>query len=162
MSRMLMFSMIGVILFSLAAGMSWYLQYRQHQEEPAKVEEEKTKAKGKDAAAADQRPLVRAPLSPDADRLTSMAATLQSQQQSLKTREQQLATREKELDVIHDEIKKEHKKLESVRKQVDAELQLVQEKLDMLEKKSAEGEKDHQKALAQINEAKQLTLELNG
>jgi flagellar motility protein MotE (MotC chaperone) len=164
MSRMLMFCSIGVILFSLAAGTSWYLQYRQHQDDVPKVEDEKS-AKAKDAKTKDaavDRPLVRAPLSPDADRLTVMASTLQTQQQALKTREQQLTTREKQLDLIHDEIKKEHKKLESVRKQVDTEMQLVQEKIDLLERKSAEGEKDNQRHVAQVEEAKRVTLELNG
>ena len=73
-----------------------------------------------------------------------------------------MTTREKQLDLIHDEIKKEHKKLESVRKQVDTELQIVQEKLDLLEKKSAEGEKTHQNATAELEEAKRVTLELSG
>ncbi len=167
MSRMIMFSSIGVILFSLAAGMSWYLQFRQHQDaEATSTTDEKSAktgaGKSKDAKDAPDRPFVRAPLSPDADRLTNMAATLQTQQEALKTREQLVITREKQFEVIHEEIKKEHKKLDIVRKQVETEMQLVQEKLDLLERKSAEGAKDRQKATAEIDEAKRVITELNG
>ena len=86
MSRMLMFSSIGVILFSLAAGTSWYLQYRtaarrdpQGRGRQAR-QDRRCQVQGPRAG----RPLVRAPLSPDADRLTVMSATLQTQQQTLK------------------------------------------------------------------------------
>ncbi len=168
MSRILMFSSIGVILFSLAAGTSWYLQlHNQDAEGPSVAGEKPTKTKSaksakdaKDAAAAG--PLVHAPLSADADRLTQISATLQTQHDALKSREQLIATREKQLDLIHEEIKKEQKKLDSVRKQIETELLFVQGQLDLLEKKTAENEKDRQQARAELSDIKQATLQMNG
>jgi flagellar motility protein MotE (MotC chaperone) len=165
MSRIITFSLFGVILFSLAAGVSWYLQFRQHQDADAVSSADDKGAKNLAAKAKDgapDRPLVRPPLSPDADRMANMAATLQAQQDSLKTREQQLATREKQLDLIHDEIKGEHKKLDLVRKRIEAELLALQDKLESIERKSADGENDRQKAKADLEEVKRATLELNG
>ena len=141
MSRMIKFLSIAVILFSVAAGASWYLQYSQHpDEEPIKTTDEKANAKakslpGKGAApeAASNRSLPRPPMSPEVDKIAKTAAALQLQQESLKTREQQLIVREKQLDTIHNEIKKEHKKLDSVRKEIEGELAVVMEKLDLLE-----------------------------
>jgi flagellar motility protein MotE (MotC chaperone) len=165
MSRMLKFFSIAVVLFSLAAGASWYLQWQQPKEEEEKATKPAAgnahgKAAGNDPVV--QRPLLRPTVSPEADRFTQMAATLQSQQESLKNREQQVVIREKQLNLIHEEIKREQKKLDAVRKEVEAELQLVQDKLDALERKTGEGEKDRQKAAAQMEDLQHMTLEMNG
>lgn len=170
MSRMIKFLSIAVILFSVAAGASWYLQYLQHaDEEPAKVAEEKVSAKGKSAARAGKavpaepianRSIPRPAGSPELDRLAKTAATLQQQQDFVKAREQQLVVREKQLDMIHDEIKKEHKKLDSVRKEIEGELQVVQEKLDLLEKRSGTVDKARKEADARLDEFEQKLTKL--
>src|SRR5438132_839982 len=102
MSRMIKFLSIAVVLFSLAASASWYLQHRQtHEAESPTAHDEKgakalsvtpVKASGNDAP--NTRPLIRAPISGETDRMAQVASTLQHQQEALKTREQQLTTRE--------------------------------------------------------------------
>jgi flagellar motility protein MotE (MotC chaperone) len=163
MSRMIKFLSIAVILFSVAAGASWYFQYSQHgDEEPSKTTDEKPNAKakaapGKGAApeASSNRSLPRPPMSPEVDKIAKTAAALQQQQESLKAREQQLVVREKQLDTIHDEIKKEHKKLDSVRKEIEGELAVVMEKLDLLEKRSGTVNKARLEADAKLDEFEQ-------
>jgi hypothetical protein len=165
MSRMIKFLSIAVILFSVAAGASWYLQYLQHaDDEPVKAPDEKALAKAKSASPAGKaapaetaanRTVPRPTGSPELDRLAKTAATLQQQQDSVKAREQQLVVREKQLDTIHDEIKKEHKRLDSVRKEIDAELQVVMEKLDLLEKRSGSVDKVRKEADAKLDEFEQ-------
>ena len=165
MSRMIKFFSIAVVLFSVAAAASWYLQGQQapleNDEKPVKhaAEHPRGKAAGHDVPA--PRLLPRSSGSPDADRFTQLAATLQTQQESLKNREQHLAVREKQLDLIHEDIKKDQKKLDAVRKEVEAELQLVQEKLDVLDKRTGEGAKDREKTEAQLEELRRTTLEVN-
>src|SRR5437588_13085514 len=117
MSRMIKFFAIAVGLFSLAAGVSWYLQGQG--QAPAKENEEKAakagdhpRGKGTIHETPPPRPLPRTPVSPEAERITAFAATLEKQQESLKGREQHLAVREKQMDMIHDEIKKDQKKLD--------------------------------------------------
>ncbi len=171
MTRMLTFLSVAIVLFAVAAGASWYFQDRQHHEDGTKAGEEKGnkhagaahgKGNGDAAAAAAAKPLVRSPLSADAERITQMAATLQSQQESLKNREQVVIVREKQMDLIHQEIKSEQKKLEAVRKEVDTELALVSEKLEMLEKRTAEADRDRKNSVAQLQEIQEKTVELNG
>lgn len=164
MSRMIKFFSIAVVLFGVAAAASWYLQSQQNaqdaEENPVKhvADRGRGKSAGRDAVA--PRVLPRASSSPDADRLTQLAATLQTQQESLKNREQHVVVREKQLDLIHEAIKKDQKKLDGVRKDVEGELQLVQEKLDLLEKKTGEGLKDREKTEAQLETLRQATLEV--
>lgn len=163
MSRMIVFLSIAVILFSVAAGGSWYLQYAQHgEEEPGKVADEKANAKAKaspnKSEAGDKsgnRALPRPAASPELEKIAKTAATLQQQQEALKARENQLVLREKQLDTIHDEIKKEHKKLDAVRKEIEGELQVVQEKLELLEKRSGSVDKARKEADAKIDEFEQ-------
>ena len=97
MSRMIKFLSIAVILFSVAAGASWYFQNMQHSEdETAKVPDEKSSAKVKAGSpvskgslteAAPSRSIPRPSTSPEVDRLAKeTAATLQQQQDSVKAR----------------------------------------------------------------------------
>jgi flagellar motility protein MotE (MotC chaperone) len=168
MSRMLKFFAIAVVLFSLAAGASWFLQGQG--QAPTKEDDEKTAKSGADGHRGKgtihegpaPRTLPRVPVSPEAERITAFAANLEKQQESLKNREQHLAVREKQLDLIHEEIKKDQKKLDAVRKEIDSELHLVQEKLDLLEKRAGEGAKEREKVEAKLEEVRGATLELGG
>jgi flagellar motility protein MotE (MotC chaperone) len=163
MSGMIKFLSIAVILFSAAAGASWYLQYTQRgDEEPHKVPDEKANAKAKASPGKESAPetpgnrsLPRPAPSPELDKIAKTAATLQQQQESLKAREQQLVVREKQLDMIYDEIKKEHKKLDSVRKEIEGELAVVLDKLDLLEKRSGTVSKARLDADAKLDEFEQ-------
>src|SRR5688572_13895620 len=143
MTRTILFLAIAVILFSVAAGGSWYLQYQQTKDsELTKNTDEKTSktsgaaSKKSGTEPSPSRPLVRPPTAQESQRMSQLVATLQQQQESLKNREQLVVTREKQMNILHDEVKKEHKKLETVRKEIHAELVLLQEKLDQLEKRA--------------------------
>ena len=143
MSQLIKLLSIAVILFSLAASASWYLQYQKsaEPEEPQKTGAKNVKAPTKGSSTDSPpatTPLVRPPIGGDGDRLAQFSSSLQQQQELLKARENHLATREKQMDLIHVEIKKEQQKLDGVRKEIQAEFLLVQEKLELLEKKSAE------------------------
>jgi flagellar motility protein MotE (MotC chaperone) len=171
MSRMIMFLSIAVILFSLAASASWYIQYRQQQETDTNAAKsgDEPPAKGLLADGAKKgseptplRPLLRPTPSPETDRIAQMAATLQQQEEMLKGRETQLGVRQKQMDLIHDEVKKEQKKLDEVRKEIKGEMQLVMEKLDLLDKKVLEFERDRQKVEADKAELRQAQFETNG
>ncbi len=171
MSRMILFLFVAVLLFSLAAGASWYLQQRHAQElDQAKAGDDKAAksvshapaAKGTATDALPGRAVSRPPASADPDRVAQAALTLQRQQESLKNREQFLETREKQMNLIHDDIKKEHKKLDIVRKEIQAELQLVQDKLELLEKKSSEVDTKRQQITQQVNEFDAKRIEVSG
>ena len=166
MTRMILFLSIAIVLFSLAASASWYLQSKQTKDidTPKVTEEKSTKPPANVTAKSDAsplRPLIRPPSSHEADRITQMAATLQQQQESLKTREQQLIVREKQIGLIHEEVKKEQKKLDAVRKEIQAELQIVQEKLELLEKRALDGDKERKLAEAHKEEIRRAMLEVN-
>src|SRR5262245_30125795 len=129
MSRLFIFLAIAVVLFSLAAGASWYLQgpgqntAKEGEEKSTKVESVKSKAIVHEPMA--PRPAPRTPVSPEAEKITAFAATLEKQQELLKGREQHVAHREKQLDLIHEEIKKDQGKLDAMRKDIENELALV-------------------------------------
>ena len=116
-------------------------------------------AKHKDVAA--DRPLVRAPLSPDADRLTQMASTLQTQQESLKSREQQMATREKQLDLIYDQIKQKQKSSTPCVSRSKRRCNSSRKSWTFSKERRRRRE-GSAKATADLREIKRATLEMNG
>lgn len=172
MSRMVKFLSVAVVLFSIAAGGSWYLQSLQNanEETPKAAEERSAAAKTKAAPPATPskssaegppaRGIARPPASPEAERLAKMADSLQQQQESLKKRELLLGDREKQLGLIHDQIKAEHKKLDALRKEIDGQLQLVQERMDLLEKRSGAATKAQKDAEAASRELDQKIVQI--
>jgi DNA repair exonuclease SbcCD ATPase subunit len=168
MSGMIKFLSVAVIMFSVAAGVSWYMQNQQTppgndgEEKAAKGPAEHVHVKPASVETALPRPLLRPSASPEAERLTGMAVSLQRQQEALKNREKALAEREKQIDLAHEEIKKDQKKIDAIRKEVEAELQLVQEKLEVLEKRVGETRENIQRANVTLEEAKSVSLELGG
>ncbi len=168
MSGMIKFLSVAVIMFSVAAGVSWYLQNQQPplttegEEKAAKGPSEHARVKPAVADIAPPRPLLRPSGSPEAERLTRMADGLQVQEESLKNRQKALLDREKQLDLVHEEIKKDQKKIDSVRKEVESELQLVQEKLEVLERRASESRENIQRTNVTLEEAKSVSFELGG
>jgi flagellar motility protein MotE (MotC chaperone) len=156
MGRMVVLLSIVMILFGVAAGASWYLQSQQTKDhEPTPVaDDKKSKKTGGDllpkqsvGEGALPKPLIRATPSPDTERLSQFAASLQNQQEALKLREQQVGVREKQMDIIHDEIKKEQKRLDGVKKKIDEEMAALVQMLEKVEKSAADG-RDVTKSLA--------------
>jgi len=139
------------VLFGVAAGGSWYLQTQQQAKDAdaAKTAEEKpgkgahpTPAGKHASGEAVNKPVIRPAPTSDTERLTQLAAALQTQKESLDTKTKEVGVREKQMDIIHNRIKDEQKKLDTVRKEIQVELALVQEKLEQLEKQTAEGVRD--------------------
>jgi len=185
MTKLIKLLSFAVILFSAAAGGSWYLQFQKQQAEakdaPAdaaksahgsaphgaathapKAEPAPTKtAAHKPEAEAAPRPLPRPATSIETDRITQMAASLQQQQVTLKKREDYLQNREKQIEIVHQEVIKEQKKLDGVRKEIQAELQLVSEKLELAEKRLAEGDKQKQKIEVQKEDVQNAVLQIS-
>jgi flagellar motility protein MotE (MotC chaperone) len=166
-SRMIKLLSIAVILFSVAASASWYMQYKQYADsESPKMAEPKTpkavsaKAGGADANA--PRPLSRPPATVETDRIAQFSSTLHQQQAALTSREQQIVMREKQMDLIHLDIKSEHKKLDGIRKEIQTELALVQEKLELLEKRAAEFDKKVQQLTRDSEELDGKKTEISG
>ncbi len=165
MSRLFLFFVIAIVLFSAAAGVSWYLQgsgqpaAKEPEEKTVKAEPVKGKPVLHEPVA--PRPAPRGPVSPEAEKITAFASSLEKQQDALKGREQLVAQREKQLDLIHDEIKKDQGKLDAIRKDVENELALVQEKLDLLDKRTAQAEKERRNTTEQLEEVRKASLQLD-
>jgi flagellar motility protein MotE (MotC chaperone) len=155
---------IAVLLFSLAAGASWYFQpHLQSGDETGKSADEKSAKKEKSAPHASpvaaeplpNRVIPRPPVSAETDRLAKMAESLVQQQDALKHREAQLGVREGQLHLIHDQIKNEHKILAAKRKEIDAALAAVEEKLTLLEARANVVDKKHKEADARLDDYNQ-------
>jgi vacuolar-type H+-ATPase subunit I/STV1 len=170
MVRMIMLLSVIIILFGVAAGASWYLQSQQTKDhDTPSAAEEKKKANPSAGAvkpsvgeSAAPKPLIRATPSPDTERLSAMAASLQNQQELLKAREQQVAVREKQMDIIHEEIKKEQKRLDGIKKKIDEEMLALMEKIEYLEKRTATHGDERKSLDTQKRDIEQATLQVEG
>jgi flagellar motility protein MotE (MotC chaperone) len=164
---MIMLLSVVIILFGVAAGASWYLQMQQTKdaEHPMVAEEKKGKTGGATSKqsvgeTAMPKSLIRSTPSPDTERLTQMAASLQAQQETLKAREQQIAMREKQMDIIHEDIKKEQKRLDGIRKKIDEEMAALTEKIEHLEKRASAGLEERKSLDATKRDIEQATVRI--
>ena len=173
MSGMIKLLLVAIIVFSVAASGSWYLQSTQQKDaDHAKADHDKsTKDPGhapapkKTAAVVDDvvhaRPLARPAASPETDRVVAIAESNRKQQEILQNREKQLETREKQLDLVHVEITKEQKKLDALRKDIDSELKIVQEKLEVAEKRATDGDGQLRKVEAQKEDLQKSMIQMD-
>src|SRR5882762_9853299 len=109
MSRMIKFLAIAIILFSLAASASWYLQYEQAKDaENAKTGDEKsTKAQSAKHSKKDGTsppPIVRQATSQDGDRISRMIDDVQKREERNKLHEQKLIVRQNQINLLHEEL----------------------------------------------------------
>jgi len=172
MKQMLMILVVGVTLFGISGGVSWYLQRQQPKD-----------AKSGEAAPSLDRPLAKASLgggslalvtegkdSPAGPRpapttspeqLAQLATNIGKQQEALKSREQTLLVRQKHLELIHQDLKDERKKLDELRLQIGEELKALNEKIDALERKAGDMDKEKKKLSDKAEEIKQGLVEID-
>lgn len=158
---------VAIVLFSGAAGLSWYLQQQVHPHadpvHATDTHEKSAKPAAPPAGAGDaklSKAAIRPAYVPESENVAKMAASLQQQSESLKGREQELTTRQKNLDLIYQDIRSEHRALEEIRKQVAEELKLLQDKLAGLEVKAGENRQEFKKLTKKAEEISSSLVEV--
>src|SRR5947209_10607779 len=156
---------VAIILFSGAAGVSWYLQQQMHPHtDPHAAEPHEKSAKAPTAASGGDAKLTRAAIRPayvpESESVAKMAASLQQQTESLKGREQELTTRQKNLELIYQDIRSEHRALDEIRKQIAEEMKLLQEKVSGLETKAGENKQEFKRLTKKQEEISSSLLEV--
>jgi flagellar motility protein MotE (MotC chaperone) len=158
----------AIVLFSGAAGVSWYLQQQMHPHtDPHAADAHEKSAKspaptpsgGGDAKLT--RAAVRPAYVPESENVAKMAASLQQQGESLKGREQELTARQKNLELIYQDIRSEHRALEEVRKQLAEEMKALQDKLSTLETKAGENKLEYKNLAKKREEISSSLLEVH-
>ncbi|WP_020468451.1 MotE family protein [Zavarzinella formosa] len=143
MKNVILLGVVAVVLFSVSAGLSLYLNTPKPTEE-AKTTETPKKAKAPAEPESD-RPIVRSATNMGADDTSKLAAQLREQLGTVRDREAKLETRQKQVELILQDIRAERDVLDRLRIQVGAELKLVGEKSGDLDKKFAELETERKK-----------------
>jgi chromosome segregation ATPase len=166
MKNILLTCFAAVVLFSLSAALSLYLQNPA----PKKTGEAKETAKGEEKAKEKMTP-TKAEESPTSlaetkttatpsEQLTKTLTSVKRREEALKEREQDAQERERRLDIIKEDVRQERAVLDSLRKQFTEEMQKlkdegvrIKEKQDSLANKirglkeqEAEAEKSREKA----------------
>jgi flagellar motility protein MotE (MotC chaperone) len=172
MKKMIAVFLVGCVLFSLSAGVSWFLQKQQ---KPAESEESASVAtlkpgKGIKPFAATHtetappakgslRPALRTAASAETENIAQMASSLRNQIEAVKTREQQLSVRQRNLELIHLDMRKEREAVSDLQKQVGEEMKALLDRMSALETKSAQVTKERNKVSEQVEEAKKSIIE---
>jgi chromosome segregation ATPase len=140
----------ALLLFALAAGLSWYLgNLRTSLGETPGSETHgggtASTAPARHVSSTPQpggptylRPQVRSPYNPEAYNAAQLTETLTKQQESLRTRERALEAREKQMEVIYQDIRGERAVLDDLRKQVATETKALQDRLAAIERRASE------------------------
>ena len=167
MKKLIAVALVGVVLFSASAGVSWYLKQEQEKiAESAEVPAGVTLKPGKEirpfAAPTPEakpggtapRPAIRPPHNPQAEGVAQMASNLRNQTEAVQNRERQLAIRQKNMDVIYQDLSKERQTITDLQKQVNEEMKALMNKLASLEQKATEVDQQHSKMVEKVQEIK--------
>jgi flagellar motility protein MotE (MotC chaperone) len=172
MKKIVAVFLAGCVLFSLSAGVSWFLQ--QKQQKAAESEEAPSLATlkpGKNIkpfaagpaetvpSKGNLRPALRTPANAETESVAQMASNLRYQVEAVKAREQQLSVRQKNLELIHQDMRKDRDTLTDLQKQVSEEMKALVNRLTALEAKSAEVTQKSDKVTEQVKEAQKSILE---
>lgn len=133
MKNMILLGVVAIVLFSISAGISLFLNTSK-----TPVEETKTADTGKKSKVGDlegEKPLVRPSVNSGAEDTSKLANQLRDQLSSVKDREAKLDSRQKQVEIILQDIRAEREALDRLRQQVGNELKLVAEKSSELDKK---------------------------
>jgi flagellar motility protein MotE (MotC chaperone) len=162
---------VAIALFSVSAGVSWFLQPPAAPDTSKQTDKdnfangtlhhgvETPKDKPVDEARS-TRPTIRPGQAPDAEYLTKLAADLESQSDGLRRREQGVTNRQKNIDLVYKEILKEQRNVDGIRKQIDEEMKLLAEKADAIERKYTETKLQGSKLDEQNKDLRQTLLEV--
>ena len=146
MKTILTFGVMAVVLFSVAAGLSLYLNVPKTDEAKDSSAKKKNN-KDKDPDGESEKPIVRPTTNATAEEMAKQSAQFQLQQAGLKEREAKLLARQKQVEVVLQDIKSEREELERLRQQFSAELKLAADTTVDLEKKYAAFD-DQRKSIA--------------
>jgi flagellar motility protein MotE (MotC chaperone) len=166
MKNVLILGLVALLLFSVSATLSVWLNQPKPQDEPAaaKAAPRKPARKDPEAAAAAApaegekdapaaRPVFRPKANPATEEAGQLAAQLREQQAAVKDRETRLDRRQSQIDLVLQDIRAERLTVDKVRKQVAEELRLLVEKIAELEQKQAAKAPEPVKKPAEVDEA---------
>ena len=171
MNRTVIGLIVALVLFSVSAGVSWYLQPAAVPETEKRTEKdnlanatvhhgEKLPKETPVEATTSSRPTIRPGREPDSDYLSKLAADLEQQSDAIKRREQGFTTRQKNIDLVYKEILKEQRRIDGVRKEVEEEMKLLTEKTEAVERRVGEARLQGVKLTEQNKELRQTMLEV--
>lgn len=149
MKNIIVLGVVAVVLFSVSAGLSLFLN-TQKTDDTKTTEKEKEKEKKAKPTPDTEPPVVRPGVNSAAEDTSRLAAQLREQMGNVKERETKLETRNNQITLMLQDIRSEREVLDRLRQQISAELKLVSDKSADLDKKFAELESER-KNLAKGN-----------
>jgi flagellar motility protein MotE (MotC chaperone) len=150
MKRMLMYVLVGAVLFGVSAGVSWWWQKNQRSQASAENTSgsgqsgavsqsgEVTSESGGESSASGDRVAVRLPQSQQVEAAVQLLATLEKRREELRRQEEVLNARQKNLELLYNDIRAERAALDALRKQIAEEMRLLEEQLGKLDEKRQE------------------------
>jgi flagellar motility protein MotE (MotC chaperone) len=178
MKKFMMLGMTALVLFSLSAGASWFLQKAR-----LAAATEPTMADSTERAAERQTPRhhswdmeedrdafmpteshgnMRPPYTPAANEAVQLANSLRTRLAAVREREALLLGRQKQLELVFNDIKSERASIDEMRKQVAEEMKAVERQLLNLEKKRAELDDKQQEVNTHVKEMEKNVVQLDG
>lgn len=152
MKNIIITCLAAVLLFTLSAAVSLYLQSPafKRDKEAAHGDEggEKVTAR-KEKKEEPATPIAQAPPANANEQVTRLLTRLQEREQALKKREEDLRKQEGRLEVIMDDIRGERAALDALRKQISDEMGGLNEKQDNVNRK-ARGLEEQKEAAAKL------------
>src|SRR5262245_39126604 len=128
MKKLFTMLLVAGVLFSLSAGVSWFLQPPPKTPDPDESADQALKpGKGNKPAAqpgdampsiGTLRPALRAPQNPDTESVVQMANSLRNQMDAVRNREQQLSARQRSLDLIFQDMRKDRDDMLELQKKI--------------------------------------------
>jgi flagellar motility protein MotE (MotC chaperone) len=170
MKQMLLVLVVGMTLFGVSGGVSFYLQQQQLKKdaEVGTAVNDKPFAKApigsRSASFQDAQTLpgaVRPAPTTSPEQIAQVVTSISKQQESLKAQEQNLLVRQKHLELIHEDLRGERKTVDALRQQVAAEMKALTDKLNILENKANDIDKQKKKIQDLDEQVKQSMFEMD-
>jgi chromosome segregation ATPase len=175
MKKMLLFVVVGLVLFSASAGVSWILHkpHAPSEEEIASNPEahmmlsEKTGKRASDphaesapASVSDQPRAIRPSYTQGAEEAVHLADRLKVKETNLKDREKRIEEREKLLKMVYKDIEGERAALDQIRKVIQEDMTEVKRHMDRLEQKKSELLEKKEEVSAEMDDMKKMILQM--
>jgi len=167
MKNVLVFGLVGTLLFAKSASISLYLNRKGDGESPAKEAKGKEgtkagKAHDEGVSAEDTRPVIRTSVTPETENVAVLAKSLEERRRALKEREEVLAGRQKQLELVYQDIRSERADLDELRKKIAEEMKEVNKKLSSVEGRFGELEQQRNAVNKNVTELEKRQTELEG
>ncbi|HZU34857.1 MAG TPA: hypothetical protein VFA18_03050 [Gemmataceae bacterium] len=168
MKNVLVFGLVGTLLFATSASISLYLN-RKVGDGEAPVKEAKTKegakaSKSREESVSedDRRPVIRTSVTPETENVAVLAKSLEERRRALKEREEVLSARQKQLELVYQDIRSERADLDELRKKIAEELKEVSKKLSSVEGRFGELEQQRSAVNKNLTDLEKRQTELQG